>query len=544
MDISAIDYTKLKVKDLFSGRKYNVPKYQRPFSWNEDNADKFWTDIFESEDDGDYFLGSLVFNEKDDGYEIIDGQQRITTISLFFYALYLSSKEILSDDYADKVVFRNLKELGDDNELFQILSLGRNNENFYNKALNTDKFIDFQNEFGKNNSSSSNKNIFEVVKFFYNKINKGRIKNEQHERERIKGLLSRLKDRVFVVELVVPSYEMASKLFEVLNNRGESLAQSDLIRNHLLSIADEQRVADEAILKWNKIEDNIGIDNLEKFLRYSSILLSRKGDMYERIKDAEELVASDIFNFLEAQSVVYRKLNDYSNYAEDVECRLLDELDILGVTQAYSVMLAVYSKYEFDEALRILSFIVNFTFRYGTICGKNPNQLERMYASLAYDIYNNDKKADKVIEEILTLKPSDIEFKEAFVNKSFKSTKIPRYILSKIENGISGEEKVVDYSAIHLEHIMPKNIKKWAEQDSLYEKLHEELLNNIGNMVILSKRINTSIKNSIFSVKKGKYRDSKIELIKYVVEKNNWTKDDIKNNADRYFNEAIKIWNI
>lgn len=87
MDRDALNYSKPNIGELFTGRKYRVPKYQRAFSWNKEKAEQFFYDIFNKNNE-DYFLGSILLNKNGDSYDIIDGQQRLTTISLFFLALY------------------------------------------------------------------------------------------------------------------------------------------------------------------------------------------------------------------------------------------------------------------------------------------------------------------------------------------------------------------------------------------------------------------------------------------------------------------------
>jgi hypothetical protein len=233
----------------------------------------------------------------------------------------------------------------------------------------------------------------------------------------------------------------------------------------------------------------------------------------------------------------------YSEAEENAD--LLEELNILGATQVRSVLLAAYEKYTKEDVLDLIRYLVKFTFRYSTICGFNPNKLESKYSELAYDIYKNKKTLVELIKELEKLNPSEEQFRISFISKEFKNTKIPRYVLEKIEDEISSGEKGVNLDFIHLEHIMPKKIDKWESGDPFYlQTTYDNYVNNIGNMVLLSEKINTAIKNSLFNDKKDKYVSSEIKLISEIKLKDKWTKDEIEWNANRYYNTAKLIWKL
>jgi hypothetical protein len=134
-------------------------------------------------------------------------------------------------------------------------------------------------------------------------------------------------------------------------------------------------------------------------------------------------------------------------------------------------------------------FIIYFTFRYSTICGKNPNKLEKKYSELAHKIYNDGILLEDVKNKILELNIMEADFDKNFTDKNFKNTKFPRYILGKIENYISSEEKIIDFSAVHLEHVMPKKIDKWISIEPACLDVYNKYIDNIGNMVLLSKKL-------------------------------------------------------
>lgn len=538
MDISSIEYKKSTVDIIFFDKKYQIPKYQRPFAWNKEKAEKFWNDIVCEE--GDYFMGTIVLNKHNSIHEIVDGQQRITTISLFFFALYLNYKDSVDEATAKMHIYKYLKTSTIKSES-QLLTLSKNNFSFYNNLLEIKTKDDLANIVADN---KSNKNILEIVNYFIGKINENKKTDPNLEKIRLADMLEKFTKKVFFFEITVTDYKQASKLFEVLNNRGVNLVKSDLVRNYLLSEAERQKFQEEEI-NWDGIEDNISGVNLEKFIRYSSILLSKKDDLYERVIEYTENHSSKTsIDLLSDLSKIYKKIIDPSFSDDDFENKLLTELDILGVTQAHSILLAGYNKFNNEDIRELLQLIVNFSFRYSTICGKNPNKLEKKYSDLAYEVFNNSLSLDEVKKQIIELSPSDDEFMKSFVSKNFKNTIFPRYILGKIENFISSEEKIIDFPAVHLEHIMPKKIDKWIEEDGEVGKYYDKYVNNIGNMVLLSKSINTAIKNNIFSIKREKYDGSEINLVGDIKAKKKWNEEEIKWNGNRYYEHAKNIWKI
>lgn len=549
MDKNTIKPEEKTIRNLFNGDEsfIFIPKYQRPFSWNRDNAEKFYEDIFKEElvrDKSDYFLGSILLNKIDnETIEVVDGQQRITTISLFFLALFLLFKDKNLENVEASEFYKFIKK-GSFNKKKNILTLSRSNNDFYDKltSLNSISEID---DIDLSLESKSNKDILEILKFFIEVINKNQNTDLNLENKRLEDIYNHVCNRVFFIAIITQGYKQASKLFEVLNNRGTDLTEADLIRNYLLSRAEKEGFED-GITNWEEFEKNIGLDNLEQFFRYSSLLVSQKDSTYERITEFTENGSSKTtLDFLKELSYFYLQILFPSTYSEVEENEdLLEDLNLLNATQVRSVLLASYKKYEIQDILELLKYIVKFTFRYSTICGFNPNKLENKYSELAFSIYKNSKPLNEIIIELEKLNPSEEQFKLSFFSKEFKNNKIPRYILEKIEDEISSGEKGVKLNFVQLEHIMPKKIDKW-EEDPEYEKsTYENYVNNIGNMVLLSKTINTSIKNSLFKIKKDKYEGSEINMVSEIKAKNKWTKEEIAWNLNRYYEIAKEIWKL
>jgi hypothetical protein len=135
--------------------------------------------------------------------------------------------------------------------------------------------------------SKSNKNILEILKYFIEEIDRNKCADINLENKRLEEIYHHICNHVFFITITTQSYKQASRLFEVLNNKGTDLTEADLIRNFLLSKAEDQGFAD-GITNWEDFEKSIGLDNLEQFFRYSSLLISQKDSTYERITEFTE----------------------------------------------------------------------------------------------------------------------------------------------------------------------------------------------------------------------------------------------------------------
>ena len=536
MDKNTVEPSKKNVRGLLLGSdNYSIPKYQRPFSWGKDEAEELYVDLFKG--NPDYFLGNILLNRKSDNIlEVIDGQQRITSLSLLFLTLYLHCREKGIKDADDVRAFLQKGSFG---EKTNTLRLSKINSSLYEELLSKISLSDIAKIVPENDSD---RKILDVVSTFEELLKKDEIVDINLETKRLTEILHKITDNVFFIVITAENTKQASKLFEILNNKGVNLTQADLVRNYLLSKSDEQGFAD-SVPTWESLEKKIGIDNLEQFLRYASLLISERDSVYERIFEYSEKNSSKTtIDFLYKQSDRYQQILDPGSYSENPQL-ILEDFNVLGITQMRPVLMAVFEKFNEEEVSRISNILVNFAFRYSVICGRNPNKIEALSRELSYKIYNNQFNFDDVCKKIKELSPNDVDFKNAFLAKSFKSNKIPRYIIAKIEDFMSTGEKIIDWDAVHLEHIMPKKIDKWQKADTYFdEAFHSENVNKLGNMVLLSMKINTKIKNSLFSEKKTSYGGSDINLIKEIKGKTSWKKEEIDWNANRYHDVAQHIW--
>ncbi len=253
--------------------KYFIPKYQREYAWRREQVEELLNDLLENQDG--YFLGTIlcvnktVDTLKEEILEIIDGQQRLTTISLLYAAIYKRYSEMDSDDeefITEKVNLKNrLMIKGKKNEIKFILSSQNNNFEDYKAILNE---IGVYNEpVFKKPQNLGNRRLYKTYNYILKRIS-------SMSDDEIKTFLDKIKAAI-IVKIEVSNYSDAYTLFESLNNRGLPLSAMDLIKNKLLSEIDKRHKMgkssidmDDAFELWKKITENIEDYNLqERFLR-------------------------------------------------------------------------------------------------------------------------------------------------------------------------------------------------------------------------------------------------------------------------------------
>lgn len=257
----------LKIVDVLTeNKKYIIPSYQRPYSWDDEHAVQLIKDIYESfeSDSKEYFIGSLIcINKGSDTYEVVDGQQRLTTLSLI-----VAKMRDLSDDFELKgeLQKRILPSNVFRNKVPQPrLKIRKKEEDFYVnyilKGIKEDK--PRQPSF----TESLFINNFQKIEEY---LSENLLKNKMSD------FAEYILHNVFVIFVQTDNFTSSYRLFNVLNTRGLSLKQADLVKNHFLEVSSKDGAeSSEKVEKyWDEIEDIIGVEKMDNFLRFYEI--SRK----------------------------------------------------------------------------------------------------------------------------------------------------------------------------------------------------------------------------------------------------------------------------
>jgi len=375
---------------------------------------------------------------------------------------------------------------------------------------------------------------------------------------------------VSIISITVKKEEDAFDIFETLNQRGQKLAIGDLVKNILLKNTSTAK-RDHIDNNWGDMMGNLGDDpNIDRFLRYS--WFSRnffkngkliKNDLFKQIKlniNDERKVEHYVDELLEDSEVFQAIMNpsnflDVWNHDKEILRNLtaLNDLDALYVIPAIITAHRMY-KTDYSTLKEIIRLILNYFFRFKVIGSGHASEVESTMVELCQNLSGFDDKDNPhtyTINEIKEKLQSKVEpdpiFKKQFSDISIKKSSIAKYILKEIEEVLArkrnGElEPVKDLT---LEHIIPKNYSSWQPFfDKKVIKNPETLIDRLGNLTILTKKMNSTIRDSAFEVKLEKaYTESLLELnIQTVCIEDEWTDTVIADRQLKFADKALEIW--
>ena len=558
---------------LFSRYTFMVPRYQRPYSWREDQLEEFWNDLANSEDT--YFLGSFVFNlenqAKNDYIEIIDGQQRLLTITIFFAALRDLSYEIGESKLAERIQ-KNCIAFEDryGNETYRIIPADTIRDFFKGYIQNnTEKNVPTR-------TSKEQKQIIDNYTYLRRSVASEleNLPTQDKKKEFIQKLWDKVAD-LRAIWIEIKNEDDAYIIFETVNARGAELSVADLLKNLIFkNVKKQEDGIDTAKQKWIKIEENIqetGIE-LSRFVRHfwlSKYSFVGEKNLYKQIKKTisdwetflDELVdASQWYNML-----LTGTREDWIDYGRE-GVKIYESLTgtrSMRVIQCYILFLSLLrNKKLLNRDLSFyFSLIEKFTFNYSAVGKQQANKVEKIYSKTATELEaelknKNPKLRTKNVErifgnlnyELTTLRPAYGIFLENFKEISYRSSEQSRvfikYILSSINKQISTAELRIDFDVVNIEHIYPRS--PLPDENGVRRDVRE-FVDLLGNLTLINKNYNSEASNKAPIDKVHIFDRSEIKITKELgslIKEKGWDKEDIKNRQEEIANLAYtKVWN-
>jgi len=568
--------------------KYVIPKFQREYKWKKEDCENIFNDLLDN--DKGYFLGSIIcINQGKDAFditplEVIDGQQRLATISLTYAAIYNRFlKEMRKDDefIHEKITLKNRLILKNTkNELKLELSYQKNNLDDY-KAILEELKLYTDTKF-KRPLNLGNRRIYRTYQYLKKRIS-------ELDYDHLSDFLERL-NSAMLVKIEVESHADAFILFESVNNRGIPLSAMDILKNKLLAKLEKKEILsiDDAFNKWIKLVDNLEDYSIqERFLRqyYNAFRYKEevgikgytKATRSNLIKIYEKLIDSDvnsIFNELIEKSKIYNSFiipseeGKYAKYRKD----LIDLLHI-GAAPSYTLLIYLFSNHFDKEDLihQSIEFLIKYFVRRNLTDSPGTRDLDNIFIELIKECENNKDHLNFDIIKNFLQKANRFskseEFKNLLEGPIYKiNAPVARFILSKLEEGHKTKEIYVDLWEKDknkkylwtIEHIFPqgKNIPKdWidmiADGDETKAKdLQKDWVHKLGNLTLTG--YNSKLSNFSFEKKRDRkdksgnhigYRNG-LYLNKELKNKDSWKINDIKVRTDILSSEAFKMFDV
>ncbi|HEY9864986.1 MAG TPA: DUF262 domain-containing protein [Candidatus Obscuribacterales bacterium] len=541
-----------KVIQYFNGEKQNlIPLFQRPYTWGEDNWKTLWNDLmvqYDMGDTGTHFMGAIVSVPARSvpvgvsKYLIIDGQQRLTTVSLLLCVL----RDCLDANSASRiqeVYLTNRFREPEDTLKFVPTQVDRD----VYRAIALDRQVPENNK---------DVRMAAAYHFFRDKLLKGTDLND--DPIDISKVLTTLEQRLQVVMINLGEDDDPYLIFESLNFKGEPLTQADLVRNYLLmrfrhSIStggEQERVHSKY---WIPLEKRLKSD-LPEFLRHYTMKDGdniKQGGIYAAIKtklknmDATEAVEAEAQSMLRFGEFYARFLfPDQEETTSISEC--LENINELQVTTSYPLLLRLFDACQTGHLIDVelekcLKLIESFVVR-RAVCKIPTNSLNKLFIQLAKNFPEADHT--KWLQRSLSSSrrfPKDAEFDIAFIKQPQYGSRITRFILCRLEQSFKHKE-TVDLSKVTIEHVMPQTMnQEWKDElGAEAEKIHNTWLDTFGNLTLTG--YNSELGNLPFSEKKAKLQNTHIELNRWILQQENWRVPEIEERAKSLLLIANKIW--
>ena len=551
-----MDARKGNIYEILNGNKqFLIPVYQRYYSWDLEQCRRLWNDIVDMQKNEKvgHFVGSIVNIAEQamptgvQKYMIIDGQQRMTTLTLLLlalrdYAIKNPEDKTINARRIDNMLLKNEYEVGD--ERYKLL------------LTETDRDILIKLVDEKPIAEDTKSKLLDNYHFFVGKI---------ADRELVPAEIYESIGKLQIVNITLDrTVDDAQAIFESLNSTGKELSESDLIRNYVLMGLEptEQTYVYEHL--WRPMELLFVYETqgsiMDRFFRdYLTMKLTRipkQGRVYEEFK----------LYHLNCEFGTIRELCQdlltYSKYYTDIVFKrssnsmlksLYEDIIDLRMEVSYPFLLKVHNDFaehviSQDELMQIIRLCISYVFR-RSICDVPPNSLNKTFATLRNEIRSNDYlnsiKAFFVLQDGYKEFPNDERFTTAFMTRDVYNMRSRNFILRQLEN--FGNKAPICIENYTIEHIMPQNRNlspEWQEMlGPNWKDVQKTYLHTIGNLTLTA--YNSEMSDHSFLTKidmEGGFKESALRLNSFVVKQSQWTEETIKERACILADKAKQIW--
>lgn len=557
MNTRTINYLEL----IGNGKSFQVPPYQRDYSWSEEQWEDLWNDVVDLIPDREkrHYLGALVVEAKSDRhFLIIDGQQRLATLSLF--ALAVISR--LSSMAEDGIEPRNNRERGrelrnrfvGERDPASLIESSRLCLNETDNELYQDYLIQLRNPLNPRQLPKSNQLLLKCFKYFVKRLEE--LDSTLGNGNAVASLLSETVARQLLFILITVDDEVnAYTVFETLNARGLALTTTDLLKNYLFSKINLRADLEVLQRRWRTLIGTVGQARFPEFLRYHllcQIPKIRSQRLFKLVRDRTR-GAEDVFTLLvelESRGELFAAiLNPNHGYWIDSPAAkpYIAELNLFRVRQPMPLLFAAWESLSREDFIRVLKLVTAISFRYSVVSSLNTNDLEPVYHRAAKAI--TDGQAPTPASVFDCLKPiyvSDEKMYQDFALLEIdtrRRKKLAKYVLSRIEAYIGRRSCDPDTDPGTVEHILPENPSEVWNENFPFGNL-ENWVYRVGNLTLLEAKANWSIGNDAYSSKRLEYEKSG-----YIVSRNisdrapeQWTPDLVDDRQKFLAKRAVQIW--
>ena len=555
------------IESLLDGSFFHIPRFQRPYSWDAENISEFWDDLVINKGE-DYFIGSMVVYKKaKQQFGVVDGQQRLTTITILLCVIRDEFQKLGNDDLAKGL--HQLIERKDRNNQREYVLKTETSFPYFQEHIQkfSEPEVDTDIKAEEQNLENAHHMFKKYVASAMDSVDADTTVPEDDRIHLKNTKLVDIRDSVLnlnVIFVTLDNEDDAYLIFETLNTRGKDLALTDLVKNHFAKHLKARGDVDPTKLKWQQILETIHNSSADissdNFIyhywasRYEAVPLKK---LFPKIKkNIKKANAKSYLDSLVDDAKIYRSIHETSynwNKNEREVSQTLWALQLFKLSQPIPAVLSLIRSYrngiiKFAKLRDALLSIEKFHFVFTAVTSsRSSGGISAMYSSFARKLFEAED-SQKASNEIATLvdklkdkRPKFDEFKVAFneiyyTNSKSKQKNLVRYILRKISEHYSYKYPV-DFDDLTIEHIQPQ-----ANIDNIW---NEEAIGKLGNLMFIDQDMNGKLGTKSFPEKMSILKSKQYSIPKFLEHKIDWTPDDVNCHTDEMAEVAYNyIWKI
>jgi len=557
-------------KLMGNGLTYRIPRFQRDYSWSNDEWEDLWADIramLETDGEPSHYMGYLVLQSSDDKFfDVIDGQQRLTTISLIVLAVLKNIQRLIDTGDEAEANSRRREQIRQTYVGYldpvtlnarSKLTLNRNNDSYYQNYLVQLGHLPLHG------LCASERLLRRAFEWFDKQVDHHLKISKGEEGKRLAQLVENISDRLFFTVITVTDELNAYKVFETLNARGVRLSATDLLKNYLFSILDRNGENGDSSghdlhsleERWEHMVDKLQSEKFPDFLRVhwnSRNDFSRQSDLFKtiraRVNDRRGVFAllremdEDLDSYLALSAPLI------SEWPQD-DKKLVEILRTFKVRQPFPLLLAAKRRFNAADFTGLLRATMVISLRYNVIGAFSTGEQERVYNSVAKQVAKNGiNTLAPALQAMRSIYIDDKTFRAAFSEKSIRTTdsrnkQVVRFILLALEKHLSGQAPDFSSDTFNIEHVLPQ-----SAPDGWGGFSNEEaggMVYRLGNMTLMGTGANRDIGNDEYLSKRPAYAQSGFKITEKIAEEySQWTPATITARQDWMADQATSIWRI
>jgi hypothetical protein len=548
--------------DIFSnGKRYVIPPFQRDYAWTISEWEELWDDILKLQEapnrDTEHYLGAIVLQHSDGERRVIDGQQRLVTLSLLALAVIGHIEALIRDGHEvennqHRVRLLREKFVSTQNaaslQYHPRLKLNDHDNPFYATYLVQGKT--------RRGLKGSTKRLDDALNYYRAQITQhfGAYRDGATLATFLEEVIAK---RLRFIEIIVDDDETAFTVFETLNARGIVLGTADLLKNYLFQIAAKGGTdLDQAQLLWQQTIELVPLEQISTMLFHGlsgRVPNLREKRVFTAVKQQvpQRQGVFDFLRELQETAEIYTALDDplsafwHSYPGARVE---VGRIKLLGMTESYPLILAALPTFDQRPArlANLLRRIISVGVR-AWIARINPGDLLRAYQSVALQVTAGTCKSPQAMADALhAIQISDERFHAAFeqveINPKGPHKKALRYLLSALEAAGGGQAIDFNLGQVNIEHVLPE--RPGDQWPAFSPEDHRRDLNRLGNLTPLENSITHTLGAKGYAEKRAAFADSALVLPQSLAEAEVWSPTTLRARQARMATLAVQVWSM